>query len=246
MEETNMVKNKRGLLLCLIVIFGGLLAPSDYMLHTNAKVKGKGNNNIIHYTIKKDDTFYLLSERFNSSLKNIVSMNSQLDPLNLRIGTEIKVLVGSGIKIHHVKKGDTLGNLAVTYHNNVYSIADKNDILNPNVIYSGDILAIPEDDMRNPTNKTVSKKKINAIVNDLNQSELNKHSSLNARYENGWIKIDNILFNIAAHKWAMSIVDGVLDNHNVKINDYTVENVVWEHPQATAHWGTVCIKIVKK
>ena len=94
---------------------------------------------------------------------------------------------------------------------------------------------------------TVSQKVINAIVNDLNQSELNKYSTLNARYENGWIKIDNINFSLAAHKWAMSIVHRVLDNHNVNIVDYTVENVVWERPTGTVQTtGELYVSKLKK
>ena len=247
MEEAKMVNYKRYLLFSLTVVFGILLAPNDYMLTANAEAKA--NKNTIHYTIKKDDTFYLLSKRFNSSVKKISSMNTKMDPLNLRIGSKIKFPVGLGIEIHHVKKGDTLGKIAGTYNSNVYTIAEKNYIVNPDLIYTGDILAITkssEADKGNSTKNTVSQKVINAIVNDLNQSELNKYSTLNARYENGWIKIDNINFNLAAHKWAMSIVHRVLDNHNVKIIDYTVENVEWEHPMATNHWGTVCIKVEKK
>ena len=177
-------------------------------------------------------------------------MNTKIDPLNLRIGSKIKLPVGSGIKIHYVKKGDTLGNIAGTYNSTVYTIAERNYIVHPDLIYTGDILAITKStdaDNGNLTKNAVSQKVINAIVNDLNQSELNKYSTLHARYENGWIKIDNINFNLPAHKWAMSIVDEVLDNYNVKIVDYTAENVIWDCPDGdcTGHWGTVCIKVEK-
>ena len=104
----------------------------------NAHAEAKVNNRPIHYTIKKGDTFYLLGKRFNSSVKVISSMNPKMDPHNLIIGSKIKLPVGSGIKIHHVKKGDTLGNIARNYNSTVDMIAKKNYIVNPNIIYPGD------------------------------------------------------------------------------------------------------------
>jgi len=227
------------------MVLGIVFAPSEYLL----KAAAKDNSNTINYTIRKDDTFYFLSKRFNSSVQNISSMNPQMDPLNLQIGSKIKVPVGSGIRIHPVKKGDTLWKIANTYNSTVYSIAEKNYIVNPDLIYRGDQLAItssPENDTEYPIKSNVPQKIINAIISDLNQSELNKYGTLNARYENGWIKIDNINFNLAVHKWSMSIVNSILEKYNVKQIDYTVENVQYEHPQATLHWGTVCIKVAKK
>lgn len=105
----------------------------------------------------------------------------------------------------------------------------------------------PEVDIQNPTENTVSLAKINAIVYDLNHAE-NQYSTINARYENGWIKMDNFNFNLAASNWNWSIINKVLDNHNVKVVDYTVENVVWDCPDGdcTGHWGTVAIKVEKQ
>jgi LysM repeat protein len=136
-----MVKNKGKLLLSLTVILGILLVPKYYLL--NAHAESKSNNGSIHYTIKKGDTFYLLGNRFNSSVSDISSMNPKLDPYNLIIRSKIKLPVGPGIDIHHVKKGDTLGNIATYYNSSVYLISEKNYIVNPNLIYPGDILAIP-------------------------------------------------------------------------------------------------------
>ena len=93
---------------------------------------------------------------------------------------------------------------------------------------------------------TVSQGIIKAIINDLNQSELNEYSTLNARNEDGWIKMDNIYMGYAGFKYEMGIVHQILDKNNVKIVDYKSENVQWEHPMGTAHWGTVCIKVDKK
>ncbi|WP_227940446.1 LysM peptidoglycan-binding domain-containing protein [Alkalihalobacillus deserti] len=135
-----MVINIRKFIFVLTVMLGILLIPSNYMLNAHAKTQ----NNPIHYTIKKGDTFYLLGLRFNSSIKEISALNPKLDPHNLMIGSKLKLPFGSGIKIHHVKKGDTLENIAENYNSTVNMIATKNYIQNPKLIYPGDILAIPE------------------------------------------------------------------------------------------------------
>lgn len=97
-----------------------------------------------------------------------------------------------------------------------------------------------------PTDNTVSQAKINEIINDLNHLE---ELQLNARYENGWIKMDMNLHYVVS-QWQWSIVTPVLDNHNVKVVDYAVENVEWSQGAdgmiGTDHWGTVCIKVGKK
>ena len=69
-----------------------------------------------------------------------------------------------------------------------------------------------------------------------------------ARHEIGWIKIDNIQFSPwQLYDIHMQGINDVLDKHNVKRIDYTVENVVWDCPNAdcTSHWGTVSIKVEK-
>jgi LysM repeat protein len=86
----------------------------------------------------------LLGLRFNSSIKEISSLNPKVDPYNLIIGSKIKLSIGSGIMIHDVKKGDTLGEIARKYNSTVNMIAAKNYIADPDLIYVGDVLAINE------------------------------------------------------------------------------------------------------
>ncbi|MED4225607.1 hypothetical protein [Neobacillus cucumis] len=110
----------------------------------------------------------------------------------------------------------------------------------------------PEVVIENTTENTVSQEEINAIINDLNHSEsLNQYSTHNARYENGWIKVDNILFSpMFYYDMQMNAIYDILDKHNVQQIAYTTENVQWAQGEdgliGTDHWGTVCIKIDKK
>lgn len=134
------LKNKSILILSSVVIVLFFLFSNSFIINANAETL----NNSVNYTIKKGDTFYLLSLRFNCSVNDISSMNPKVDPYNLIIGSRIKQPIGSGITVHLIKKGDTLWKIAKKYNSDISLIATNNYITNPNLIYSGDILAIPE------------------------------------------------------------------------------------------------------
>ncbi|MGG1660501.1 3D domain-containing protein [Brevibacillus sp. NRS-1366] len=50
------------------------------------------------YQIKKDDTFYLISKRFNVPLESVQKANPGVDPQNLRLGQNIQVPVANHVK----------------------------------------------------------------------------------------------------------------------------------------------------
>lgn len=112
-------------------------------------------------------------------------------------------------------------------------------------------VAPPEVDIENPTVETVSLEEINAIVNDINKASIentNAYGFGNARYENGWIKIDNVYFQPwALYDIQMKVINDIIVEHNVIRTAYTVENVEWLNPDhISTHWGTVCIKVDKQ
>ena len=101
--------------------------------------------NTIKYTIQQGDTFHLLSLRFGTSIEDISLMNKRLNPDNLLIGQKITVPVGKDIYIYAIKKGDVLWKIAKKYNSTVETIAVQNYINDPDLIFVGDILAIPKD-----------------------------------------------------------------------------------------------------
>lgn len=135
-----MSRSKRSVLLVTILLFTILLALENSTLRASAQL----NNHNINYTVKKGDTFYSLGLRFNSSVKGIIALNPKIDPSNLRIGSNVKIPVGPHIMIHLVKKGDTLYKIAKKHNIPINMITEKNNIVNPNLIYVGDVLAIHE------------------------------------------------------------------------------------------------------
>ena len=137
-----MTKSKKNLLLNLAVVITLTFIFTSNCLVLNANAKAQ--NKTISYTVKKGDTLYLLGLRFNVSDSDISSANPEIDPSNLNIGSKIKVPIGTGIMIHHIKKGESLWKIATKHNTTIKMIADKNYIKNPNLIYAGDVLAIPD------------------------------------------------------------------------------------------------------
>jgi hypothetical protein len=86
------------------------------------------------------------------------------------------------------------------------------------------------------------------ILNKASIENTNAFGFGKARYENGWIKIENILFSPwAVYDMQMQVINDVLDKHNVLRTAYTVENVEWLNPDGiSTHWGTVYIKVDKQ
>lgn len=97
------------------------------------------------YTIKEGDTLYLLSLRFDTTVDKLYSMNPLSSvPENLMVGSKLKITSGSGTIVYQVKKGEVLWQIAKDYNTSVDSIAYKNYIKNPDMIFAGDMLAVPD------------------------------------------------------------------------------------------------------
>jgi LysM repeat protein len=134
-----MIKSKRNRIISLTFLIFTILVSNSSALDAAAK-----SDNTINYKAKRGDSFYLLSLRFDTSVKDIAYVNPKINPNDLRIGNNVKIPIGNGIMAHHVKKGDTLWKIAAKYNSTVKSIAERNNIPDPNIIFSGDILAIQQ------------------------------------------------------------------------------------------------------
>mgnify|MGYP005837505435 CR=1 FL=1 len=136
-----MLNNKRKILLSVAVTI--LLS---FALNCFSVAYAQADGNTINYAVKKGDTFHLLSLRFNSTIEDISTINPGIDEDNLIIGSRLKLPIGTGIKIHPVKKGDTLWSIARKHSSTIGMITAKNYITDPNLIYIGDILSIPREE----------------------------------------------------------------------------------------------------
>ena len=101
------------------------------------------NQETINYTVKKGDNLYLIANRYNTSVSEIIKLNNLLSN-NLSIGQILKL--PSNINqtqdiIYTVKSGDNLYSIAKKYNTTVDDIKRKNN-LTSNVLSIGQKLKI--------------------------------------------------------------------------------------------------------
>lgn len=110
------------------------------------------------HVVKKGDTLYLLSKKYNVELDKIIAANPQLsDPNKIDVGMKIKIPSGSmpvhtphNIAFKHkVKQGDSLFKIAKAFGVPLADMIKANiHLKNPNVLMTGDVVFVP--DMNNP------------------------------------------------------------------------------------------------
>ena len=100
------------------------------------------------YTIQAGDTFFLLAQRFNTTVAAIQQANPAADPNNLRIGQVICIPQAgppacSGF-LYTIQPGDTFFSLAQRFGTTVNAIQQANPGVNPNNLQIGQVICIPQ------------------------------------------------------------------------------------------------------
>ena len=100
--------------------------------------------------IQWGDTLSQLAIDYNTTVEELVNLNNIENPNLIYAGNTLIVPVnggsspeGSDEKIYIVKSGDTLSQIALNFGTTVNAIAERNNIINVNLIYPGQILIIP-------------------------------------------------------------------------------------------------------
>ena len=101
------------------------------------------------YTVKKGDSLYSISKKYDTTVKEIINMNN-LKNNNLSIGQKIKIpenytkeneMILPNYINYTVKKGDNLYSIANNY-NTTPNIIIKDNSLNNNLLFVGQNLKI--------------------------------------------------------------------------------------------------------
>ena len=102
------------------------------------------------YTIQAGDTFFLLAQRFGTTVAAIEQANPAADPNNLRIGQVICIpqapappVCPNGF-LYTVQAGDTYFQLAQRFGTTVAAIQQANPGVNPNNLQIGQVICIPQ------------------------------------------------------------------------------------------------------
>ncbi|MGI6677794.1 MAG: LysM peptidoglycan-binding domain-containing protein [Dehalobacterium sp.] len=105
------------------------------------------------YTVQPGDTLYGIARQYGSTVSAIASVNSIVDPNQIMPGTSLiiptRVMEPPGGPppggiIYTVQSGDTLTKIAQSYGITMRSILDLNNIPNPDLIFPGTKLLLPE------------------------------------------------------------------------------------------------------
>lgn len=95
------------------------------------------------HTVSGGDTVWLLSQRYNTTISAIVQLNNLNNPALIYPGQRLSIPGGSPAVTHTVVPGDTLWNISLRYNTTVSALVQENSISNPDIIFSGQRLAIP-------------------------------------------------------------------------------------------------------
>ncbi len=100
----------------------------------------------IFYTVKRGDTLSLIAKKHNTTVVDIVALNTNIKNPNLIYpGQTFKIIINTEsnrVIYYTVKRGDTLTYIAKMYGTTVNAIASLNGIKNKNLIYPNQRLKI--------------------------------------------------------------------------------------------------------
>ena len=98
------------------------------------------------YIVQRGDTLSYIAIKFNTSVPTLVKLNNIANP-NLIFPNQVLIIRSGDINdlnhiLYKVKPGDTLTAISRKYGTTIESIVSLNNISNPNLIYTGEILRI--------------------------------------------------------------------------------------------------------
>ncbi len=109
--------------------------------------------NCFVYVVKPGDTLFSLALRFNTTVSDIALRNHIVNPNLIFVGQKLTICPKGvapppappvACATYIVKPGDTLYSIALRFGTTVQAIALANNIVNPNLIFVGQTLCIPQ------------------------------------------------------------------------------------------------------
>ena len=125
-----------------------LIYPGEqFIIRVNSS---SGNLTSRVYTVVRGDTLSEIAVRYNTTVSRLVADNNISNPNLIYPGQRILISGNSttlgnecGKVLYTIKRGDTLSKIAAMYDTTVNEIATLNNISNPNLIYAGNIIRVP-------------------------------------------------------------------------------------------------------
>lgn len=130
----------------------GIFMSSNVTLPTPETPVNPPSENTIVYTVKRGDTLSHIALRYGTTVSQIVALNNIKNPNLIYPGQRFTIHTNNSAETgqnacgkiaYKIRYGDTLSHIALTYHTSVSEIAKLNNIANPNRIYAGRTILIP-------------------------------------------------------------------------------------------------------
>ena len=126
-----------------------LIFPGQVFWLPGALIPGTGSTDV--YIIQRGDTLSKLAVRFDTSLKQLLKLNPEIENASVIYEGQRLVVPAAyipntgGGQTYVVQRGDTLREIATRFGTTVQVLLELNpQIKNPNLIYAGQRLTLPE------------------------------------------------------------------------------------------------------
>ena len=98
----------------------------------------------IWYTVQKGDTLWSIARRFGTTIKQLALQNNLSDPNLIYPGEHLMIRNTDKDFVYRIRRGDTLWDIARRFDTTVDELAALNHIADPDRIYVGETLIIPQ------------------------------------------------------------------------------------------------------
>ncbi|MCU0498539.1 MAG: LysM peptidoglycan-binding domain-containing protein [Anaerolineae bacterium] len=101
------------------------------------------------YTVQRGDTLTRIAREYQTTVRDLQTWNGIANVNRIEVGQQLcvgrQVIVDDQApRTHTVQRGETLGRIARHYGVDLIVLARVNNIANPNRIYAGQVLLIPD------------------------------------------------------------------------------------------------------
>ncbi len=105
------------------------------------------NTNVTVHVVQRGETLYRISLQYSVSIDTIVAFNSIADPTNIQVGQRLLIPLNDAAQpkipaTHTVQAGETVRSIAGLYGLTVEELASRNNLVNVDTIYVGQVLNI--------------------------------------------------------------------------------------------------------
>jgi LysM repeat protein len=145
---------------CFVVCLVSLVMLSPALQISSVAWGAPGSVESTIYVVAWGDSLSSIARRYGTTVAALVEANSVANPDFIYVGQRLVIPgavspapAGSGVYL--VQRGDTLSYVASRYQTTVQQLVQMNGLTNPNLIYVGQRLAVPQSSSNPNTNSTV-------------------------------------------------------------------------------------------